>query len=87
MRHQTVEEIWYFLGGEGEVWRRRRDEPAGETVQVTAGDSVVIPTGCAFRFHCTGSELLRFLCFTTPPWPGDDEAVPVAAGGLGEPTV
>ena len=87
VRHRTVEEIWYFLGGEGEVWRRRRDEPAGETVQVTAGDSVVIPTGCAFQFHCTGSELLRFLCFTTPPWPGDDEAVPVAAGGLGEPTV
>ena len=87
VRHRTVEEIWYFLGGDGEVWRRRRDEPSGETVQVTAGDSIVILTGCAFQFHRTGSELLRFLCFATPPWPGDDEAIPVEAGGLGEPTV
>ena len=87
VRHQTVEEIWYFLGGEGEVWRRRPDEAAGQTVTVTEGANVVIPTSWSFQFRCTGSEPLRFLCFTTPPWPGDDEAVPVAAGGLGEPTV
>ena len=87
VKHRTVEEIWYFLGGEGEVWLRRPDEASGQTVSVTTGASVVIPTGWAFQFRSTGSQPLRFLCFTTPPWPGDDEAVDVDSGGLGAPTV
>jgi mannose-6-phosphate isomerase-like protein (cupin superfamily) len=81
VRHLTVEEIWYFVAGRGEVWIR------DETTSVSAGSTVVIPTGAAFQFRALGDEPLRFLCFTSPPWPGEDEAVPVPEGGLGEPTV
>ncbi len=81
VRHRTVEEIWYFLAGHGEVWLRP------QTRRVGPGDIAVIPTGTDFQFRSTGSEPLRFLCFTPPPWPGDDEAVAVPYGGLGEPTV
>ncbi len=81
VRHRTVEEIWYFLSGEGDVWVSGGTEPVG------SGSTVVIPTGAAFQFRCTSSEALRFLCFTSPPWPGEDEAVRVEAGGLGAPTV
>jgi mannose-6-phosphate isomerase-like protein (cupin superfamily) len=81
VRHRTVEEIWYFLAGAGEVW------VAGETRPVGPGDTVVIPTGAAFQFRAHGPEPLRFLCYTSPPWPGEEEAEPVAEGGLGPPSV
>ena len=81
MRHRTVEEVWYFIGGSGEVWI------GGETTGVGPGSTVVIPTGSPFQFRTLGDEPLRFLCFTSPPWPGDGEAITVGEGGLGEPTV
>src|SRR5207247_10798903 len=43
-QHRTVEEIWYFLDGRGEVW------VAGETTRVTEGSTVVIPTESPFQF-------------------------------------
>jgi mannose-6-phosphate isomerase-like protein (cupin superfamily) len=42
---------------------------------------LLIPTGWAFQFE-SGTEELRFLCYTSPPWPGDHEAEAVAEGGL-----
>jgi mannose-6-phosphate isomerase-like protein (cupin superfamily) len=78
VRHRTVEEVWYFVAGTGDVWV----DPA--THAVAPGDIVVIPAGMAFQFRATGDEPLRFLCFTSPPWPGDGEAMPVENGGLGE---
>ena len=81
VRHRTVEEVWYFLTGTGEVWI------GGKRWRVTEGSTVVIPTGVPFQFRTLGDEPLRFLCFTSPPWPGDGEAIPVGEGGLGEPTV
>jgi len=81
VRHRTVEEIWYFTAGEGRVWRR---PPSGEAVvdEVRTGSCIVIPTGWAFQFRAAATGDLRFLCYTSPPWPGDDEAEPVAGGGL-----
>lgn len=81
VRHRTVEEIWYILGGVGRVWRR---PPGGEPVvdEVGPGRSLVIPTGWAFQFQAGPEAELRFLCFTSPPWPGDREAEPVLDGGL-----
>jgi mannose-6-phosphate isomerase-like protein (cupin superfamily) len=73
VRHRTVEEIWYFLSGTGRVWRR----PPGGEAQVTAvasGAVITIPTGWAFQFQADPGADLRFLCFTSPPWPGGDEA-------------
>jgi len=80
VRHRTVEEIWYFLAGAGRVWLD------GEVRDVRPGSTVVIPTGRAFQFECSGEEPLRFLCYTAPPWPGDEEAEPVETGGLGPAT-
>ena len=83
VRHRTVEETWHMIGGWGRVWR---SIPGGESRidQVAPGDSLVIPTGCAFQFSA-GPEGLRFLCFTSPPWPGAEEAMALAEGGLGPP--
>lgn len=82
VHHRTVEEIWHFLEGRGEVWLR---EPGreGSVRAVAAGDSVVVPTGWHFQFRALGERPLRFLCYTSPPWPGDEEAVRLAEGGLG----
>lgn len=81
VRHRTVEEIWYFLAGEGRVWRR---SPGGEPLVVAVGPGSVltIPTGWAFQFEAGPDADLRFLCYTSPPWPGPDEAEPVDEGGL-----
>ncbi|MCH7735827.1 MAG: cupin domain-containing protein [Chloroflexi bacterium] len=87
--HRTVEEIWYVLEGAGKVWRCPPDA-ASESIppaDVMPGDALVIPTGWSFQFSAGPDGPLRFLCHTTPPWPGADEAVPVKHGGLGEPTV
>ena len=85
IRHRTVEEIWYFVGGSGEVWLRSPDRTVDEIRHVEPNETVIIPTGWAFQFRALGKEPLRFLCFTSPPWPGNEEAIPLAEGGLGAP--
>jgi mannose-6-phosphate isomerase-like protein (cupin superfamily) len=72
--HKTVEELWYFLSGEGKVWRKQTDKEEISSVQ--AGVSVSIPVGTAFQFRNTGGGPLCFVIATMPPWPGKDEAVP-----------
>src|SRR5262245_1051422 len=81
VRHRSVEEIWYFLAGQGRVWRC---PPNGQPRidEVGPGRTLVIPTGWAFQFQAGPQADLRFLCYTSPPWPGDEEAEPVGAGGL-----
>jgi mannose-6-phosphate isomerase-like protein (cupin superfamily) len=87
--HQTVEEIWYVLEGQGQVWRCPPDyeSTAVEPVPVNPGDALTIPTGWYFQFSADAAAPLRFLCYTCPPWPGEDEAQPAEQGGLGEGTV
>jgi mannose-6-phosphate isomerase-like protein (cupin superfamily) len=89
IRHRTVEEIWYLLAGTGRVWRSptSMSDPSAAVAEVGPGDALTIPRGWAFQFQATGDEPLRFLCYTSPPWPGEDEAMYVEAGGLGIPTV
>jgi len=86
VRHRSVEEIWYVITGRGQVWRCPPDS-AADPIDVSPGDTLVIPTGWRFQFRAAPSGELRFLCYTSPPWPGPDEAEPVESGGLGEPTV
>ncbi len=81
IRHRTVEEIWFVLEGKGEVWQ------GGRTDALKPGSRLVIRTGIPFQFRASEGHDLRFLCYTSPPWPGPDEAEPVAEGGLGRPTV
>lgn len=86
MRHRTVEEIWYVTGGRGRVWRSAPGDLQGETVTVRPGDAIRIPTLWSFQFAAAPEAGLRFVCFTSPRWPGPEEAVPVESGGLGPPT-
>lgn len=73
--HHTVEEIWFFLTGQGEMWR----EQAGveEMVTVEPGVCITIPLGTKFQFRSSGDQPLAAIAITMPPWPGDDEAYPV----------
>jgi mannose-6-phosphate isomerase-like protein (cupin superfamily) len=73
--HRTIEEIWYFLGGRGEMWRKQGDRE--EIVPVEEGVCVTIPLGTRFQFHSYGDEPLVVVVVTMPPWPGGDEAYQV----------
>ena len=83
--HRSVEEIWYVLSGRGQVWRCPPGADA-DPIEVRAGDALVIPTGWRFQFRAAPDTELRFLCYTSPPWPGPGEAQAAKSGGLGEPT-
>lgn len=72
VKHRTVEEIWFFLSGRGEIWRG--SDAREEIVAALPGTSITIPLGTAFQFRALGEEPLVFLAITMPPWPGDGEA-------------
>jgi mannose-6-phosphate isomerase-like protein (cupin superfamily) len=75
VKHRTVEEIWYVLAGRGELWRSL--DGANETVSLTPGTCVTIPAGASFQFRAGHADALEILMFTSPPWPGPEEAEPV----------
>jgi mannose-6-phosphate isomerase-like protein (cupin superfamily) len=75
IRHCTVEEVWFILGGEGQLWRRQGERE--EVTDLNAGMALTIPLGTHFQFRATGSEPLTFIMCTMPPWPGEKEAVRV----------
>ena len=81
--HRTVEGVWYFLSGRGEMWRR--NGKGEETVAVAAGVSIAIPVGTTFQFRATGDSPLEAVAVTLPPWPGPAEAEP--AEGIWQATV
>ena len=81
--HRTVEEIWYFVSGRGEMWRQQGEESG--VVDVSAGVCLTIPLGTWFQFRCIGTEPLAAIGVTMPPWPGEGEAVFVK--GQWQPTV
>jgi mannose-6-phosphate isomerase-like protein (cupin superfamily) len=80
--HETVEEIWFFLGGRGEMWRRQGDHD--EVVAVEEGVCLTIPLGTQFQFRSFGYDPLSAIGITMPPWPGEGEAREVA--GIWPPT-
>jgi mannose-6-phosphate isomerase-like protein (cupin superfamily) len=71
--HRTVEEIWYFLTGRGQMWRKR--DGLVEMADLSPGVCVTIPLGTHFQFRCQGDEPLSAVAVTMPPWPGKDEAM------------
>jgi mannose-6-phosphate isomerase-like protein (cupin superfamily) len=81
--HRTVEEIWLFLAGRGEMWRKQGERE--EVVPVFPGVCITIPLGTHFQFRSTGDEPLTAVAVTMPPWPGEGEAFVVA--GKWKPTV
>src|SRR5262245_18839388 len=50
--HRTFEEIWFFLGGLGEMWRKQGERE--EVVAVAAGVCLTIPLGTHFQFRSFG---------------------------------
>lgn len=74
--HKTVEEIWLFLAGRGEMWRRQ--DAREEIVPVESGVCLTIPLGTHFQFRSVGRDALVAVGVTMPPWPGEGEAVKVA---------
>ena len=73
--HRTVEEIWFFLTGRGEMWRKQNDRE--EVVPAEPGVCLTIPLGTHFQFRSFGQEPLAAVGVTMPPWPGDGEAYQV----------
>ena len=70
--HRSVEEIWMFVSGRGEMWRRQGARE--EIVAVEPGVCITIPLGTHFQFRSFGPQALGAVAVTMPPWPGDDEA-------------
>ena len=83
VRHRTVEELWYFLTGRGEMWRMLGDQK--DVILVDPGVCINIPVGTHFQFRSFGYEPLVALGVTMPPWPGEGEAFQVE--GEWKPTV
>ena len=73
--HRTVEEIWYVLTGNADLWRKNDDQE--EIVSLSADLSVTIPLGTHFQFRTVGDDPFKFIMCTTPPWPGENEAIRV----------
>jgi mannose-6-phosphate isomerase-like protein (cupin superfamily) len=73
--HDSVEEIWYVLRGEGEIWRKSGHRH--ETVPLAAGTCLSIPVGTHFQFRSFGPDPLEIVGVTMPAWPGDGEAFEV----------
>jgi mannose-6-phosphate isomerase-like protein (cupin superfamily) len=82
--HRTVDELWYVAEGSGWLWRRApgddATEGAGELTRLEPGVSVDLPVGTAFQFRASDDDELAVVGVTMPPWPGEDEAVPVIGG-------
>src|SRR5262245_36742430 len=81
--HRTVEEIWYFVGGKGDMWRKTHTQE--EIVPVGPGVCLTIPLGTSFQFRSFGGKPLEIVAVTMPPWPGEGEACEVR--GKWEPTI
>jgi mannose-6-phosphate isomerase-like protein (cupin superfamily) len=73
--HRTVEEIWFVIGGNGQMWRRHAARE--EIVALHAGVSLTIPLDTAFQFRSFGPEPLAMVAITMPPWPGEEEGYKV----------
>jgi mannose-6-phosphate isomerase-like protein (cupin superfamily) len=73
--NRTVGEIWYFLSGRGEMWRKQGERE--EVVTVESGVCLTIPLGTHFQFRSFEGETLAAVGVTMPSWPGKNEAYEV----------
>ncbi len=73
--HRTVDELWYFVAGRGQMWLRCGGQES--IVDAVPGTSVAIPVGTEFQFRSVSADTLQAAGVTMPPWPGENEAVVV----------
>jgi mannose-6-phosphate isomerase-like protein (cupin superfamily) len=62
--HSDIEEVFYFLDGEGTMQIEDEVQP------VTHGDRVIVPTHQVYLLENTGDKLMRFVCFGVKVLPG-----------------
>ncbi len=67
--HETAEEIYYILKGEGRVRVR------GEERAVKEQDAILIPPGVIHCIENTGGEDLLFLCCSSPAYSDEDTSI------------
>jgi mannose-6-phosphate isomerase-like protein (cupin superfamily) len=67
-QHASVEELWYVVGGHGEMC------VGDDVIELDAGVALRIPPMTRFQFRCTGPVPLQIVAVTMPPWPGPEEA-------------
>lgn len=72
--HKTMDEIWYVIESQGEVWRKSGKHE--ETAREYPGLCLTIPVGIHFQFLNTVP--LKVISAAMPPWPDPQEAVKVA---------
>lgn len=91
VQHRTLMEMWYFLSGRGEMWRRSERTGDEETVEVYTGVALTIPSHTVFQFRSTSNEPLAAVGVTMPAWPGigemDGTGEVIVCDGPWEPTV
>ncbi len=83
VRHRTVEDIWFVVGGRGRIWRSQNGRERIDAIE--PGAALTIPLGTSFQFRAEPGSPLAFVAITMPPWPGAEEALPVS--GPWTPTV
>lgn len=73
-KHRSVEELWYFTKGKGEMWLK--SETGEITFLLTVGVAITIAPGTTFQYrNLSTEENLEFVVTTIPHWPGEDEAI------------
>ena len=83
VKHRTVEEIWFVVGGRGAIWRSQNGVERIDALK--PGTALTIPLGTVFQFRAEPGSPLAFVAITMPPWPGMEEALPTS--GPWTPTV
>ena len=73
--NRTVDEIWYIVGGRGEMWRMKDGQE--EIVLLEPSKCLTIPSNTHFQFRTLGTAPLQAVAITMPPWPGDCEPIDV----------
>ena len=75
IQHRTVDELWFVLTGEAELWRKQGH--CEEIVLLRPGMSLSIPQGTHFQVRSIGSVAFAAVGVTMPPWSGPEEALEV----------
>lgn len=82
IRHRTVDELWFFIQGRGQMWTSVGSK---DGFDVYPGVCVSLPVGTSFQIRSFGHEPLAAVGATMPKWPGEGEAEVVS--GPWEPTL
>ena len=62
VRHRSIDEIWYVLSGQGEMWRSHGGREV--VLPLSSGTCLTIPVGNRFQFRSLGTEPLAAVAVT-----------------------